>query len=294
MADASLEALADVLGGLPADVTAVPWGDSASTFRVRLVDGDVLAVRRLQGPRATRLADGLVRRAGELHRAGVPVAQPAASRISRDGSAWVVTPWIDGVTGASVLGDPRLSLHLAEAMGRLTARLGELDGAGLDLDDTWCDPAGLTEMRHGWLDRLGPHVQPSVVSRVRAAAARVEAAWGTRAGWGCGVVHGDFAPINVILRPDGSIAVVDLADLRLGPRLADVAWWGWVVRYHHAEAWHRTWSSFVAAAGLPAGARFDELATAFARLQVVERAARADDPATRTTWLTRLVETADW
>jgi Ser/Thr protein kinase RdoA (MazF antagonist) len=217
-----------------------------------------------------------------------------ASRASLDGNAWVLSPWIDGVTGASVLSDRRMSVDLAETMGRLSARLGTLDGAGLDLDDTWCEPAGLAEMGRGWLTQLGAGVDSSVADRVRAAAALVDAAWGTGAGWGCGVVHGDYAPINVILRRDRSIVLLDLADLRLGPPLFDVAWWGWVVRYHHADAWHRTWSPFVAAAGLPPGVPLDELTTALARLQLVERAARSDDAATRATWLSRLAETAHW
>ena len=35
--------------------------------------------------------------------------------------------------------------------------------------------------------------------------------------------------------------------------MADVAWWGWVVRHHHPDAWGAAWPTFRAAAGVPPG-----------------------------------------
>ena len=59
-------------------------------------------------------------------------------------------------------------------------------------------------------------------------------------------------PVNILLGPDGSLAgVLDLGAWRIAHPWLDVAWWGWVVRTFHPEAWTAAWPSMLASAGVP-------------------------------------------
>jgi aminoglycoside phosphotransferase (APT) family kinase protein len=122
----------------------------------------------------------------------------------------------------------------------------------------------------------------------------VVAGWDQGAPWRIGISHGDFAPINVIVRPDDTLVLLDLDDLGLGPLLLDLAWWGWVVRYHHPDAWAHGWPTLINGAGLDGGPALDSAATAVARIRIVERAATAPDEPMCSMWLQRLEQTADW
>ena len=152
------------------------------------------------------------------------------------------------------------------------------------------------ETPDGWLlisqvdhARLAGDLAGPEIARARDALERVLAAWGESNAWGMGMSHGDFAPINVIVEPTGSLVLLDLDDVLAGPRVLDVAWWGWVLRHHHPEVWSRTWPSFVVAAGLEPGPRLDEVARATAALRLVERAATSPTHETRQRWLGRLI-----
>jgi Ser/Thr protein kinase RdoA (MazF antagonist) len=142
------------------------------------------------------------------------------------------------------------------------------------------------------------HLAPALTAEARLAVQRaidrVERSWDHRGYWETGIAHGDFAPINVIRLDDSSLALVDLDDLRLGPRLLDVAWWGWVVRYHHPAAWQRMWTLFVESAGLEPGPQLDSTALAISRIEALRRAVQATDDAAREMWHQRLHETAGW
>ena len=106
--------------------------------------------------------------------------------------------------------------------------------------------------------------------------------------------HGDFAPINVIVDADREIAaVLDLEHARLGPPHTDVAWWGWVVRHHHPEAWAAAWPTFRAAAGVEAEVPDAEL-HALALLELARRASSAVNDRARQRWVDRLVDAETW
>ena len=108
------------------------------------------------------------------------------------------------------------------------------------------------------------------------------------------VVHGDYAPINVIVDSDGEIqALIDFEHAGLGRPYADVAWWGWVVRHHHPDAWAAAWPTFRAAAGVEPSVSSADL-HALALVGLAERAATARDVAEQRRWLMRLSEAATW
>lgn len=106
-------------------------------------------------------------------------------------------------------------------------------------------------------------------------------------------VHGDFAPINVLLAADGTVtALLDFERAHVGDRLMDVAWWGWVVRHHHPDAWVAAWPTFCAAAGTDPDREGPTL-RALMLGELSRRAAATVDPDSRC-WLDRLAEAAAW
>ena len=107
-------------------------------------------------------------------------------------------------------------------------------------------------------------------------------------------VHGDFAPVNVILAAHGSVAaLLDFEHAHVGDPLADVAWWGWVVRHHHPEAWAAAWPTFCRAAGADPQ-RDASIVHALTLEELSRRAEAAADELTRRGWLDRLAVASTW
>jgi hypothetical protein len=93
------------------------------------------------------------------------------------------------------------------------------------------------------------------------------------------------------------VGLLELEFARIADPQFDAAWWGWVVRYHHAERWVHAWPQLLAAAGI-----VDDAATA-ARIRVLQRlrclemidycaATRTRDVAQM--WVERLGTTLGW
>ncbi len=289
--------LAAALGSSVSAAMPVPWGDSGSTVRLILEDGRILAARHLDTVDATALGTRLVARSERFERSGVLVPTPMTVVSSPDAGVWVTTPWLDGATGASMLDDPSRCFELAAGMADLSSLVGNVDPTDLDLDGDWAEPGRLGVVAAAWIATVQADLDPSLAASARKAVATFETARsqaGTASVWRPVVVHGDFVPINVIVRPDGGLALVDLEDVHLAPRLVDLAWWGFIVRYHHPDAWAIGWPALLVAAGIQHQAGIDLLCVAIARLRVLERAAGARTGEGRRRWLGRLVETAGW
>jgi aminoglycoside phosphotransferase (APT) family kinase protein len=235
----------------------VGWGDSRATHRLSLTDGRTYAARRFAGPGSAAHVDRIGLIMARLAEAGLPVA--SATICHAPAVAWLLTPWIEGETGASWLGDPDRARHLADRMGRLANRLQALE---FDADP----PDG---------HRLaGPPAPDAAEEQV--------------------FVHGDFAPINVVMGADGEIAaLLDFEHAGRGPVHLDVAWWGWVVRHHHHEAWTAAWPTLLAAAGLEPG-HPEERLHALVLQALAARAAGSDDPDERSRWQQRLTIARAW
>jgi Ser/Thr protein kinase RdoA (MazF antagonist) len=290
-------ALEAVLGSAVVSASRIPWGDSRATYRVELSAGRAVAARALRGADALDRAETLARRAALLVAGGIAVAHPARSvAVDGDGADGVralsVTPWIDGATGASALSDPDAARRLAMSMGELAGRIAALDASRLEAAHDWRTPADLTAAAERWLAAIRPEAVAATSAAARRALDTVAAAWDATPAFAVGLAHGDFAPVNVIVDPAGRLVVVDLDDLQPGPRLLDLAWWGWVVRHHHPEAWTWSWPSLLSGAGLEPGPRLDALAVAIALVRLAERAATTTDPDARAGWLRRLEGTA--
>jgi aminoglycoside phosphotransferase (APT) family kinase protein len=286
-----LEGLAVRLGSTMVGSTAVGWGDAAATYRIEMSDGRVLAARRLDGPTASATAHQRAAVMIRLASEGLPVPHPTV--VGSEDGTWLVTPWIDGNTGAAWLDTPERARTLAEGMGRMARHLRTVDPDELELDRTTATSQGLAERARAWLSGV------EVDLRAPTTAALVETiGWlSAESRWTPGFVHGDFAPINVIVDAAcGVVALLDIEQASLGSPLADIAWWGWVVRHHHPEAWNASWATFRGTAGVDAepGGPTDVGLRATMLVRLLKAVVEAGDPAARARWSSRLDAAAAW
>jgi aminoglycoside phosphotransferase (APT) family kinase protein len=275
---AEFDDVARALGTRLVRSAAIGWGDARATDRLDLVDGRRVAVRRHAGPEIAR-SD---RTAGIMTRAaasGLPVPDPILLHTAA--ATWLVTPWVDGPLGSSWLDTPARARALAGSMSSLWRQVVALAPAVI------VDPAAPPDSdpdESGVVDGLDPSTRDVV-----------DAAFGTIAGRQTEArtfVHGDFAPINVVLDADGTIrALLDFEHAHVGSRLEDVAWWSWVVRYHHPDAWAEAWPAFCDSAEVDPVADA-VLVEALAMSELVRRASAAPDDRSRDRWLERIARTA--
>lgn len=265
------------------------WGDRAATIRADLADGRAVAVRRLDGPGAGATARRIAGIAAHLEAAGLPVSTP--SLIESEGAIWLVAPWIDGETGAAWLGDPDRARHLARRMGRLAQDLCGVDAGGLGLDPDETSSDAVVERARASM----AIARDLLDAPARAAIGDALEGLDTGPAGPRALVHGDFAPVNVILDAAGEIvALLDLEHARIGPSLLDVAWWGWVVRHHHPDAWSVAWTTFLTAAGVEPGLTIDREIRSLQVIRLLEAVVAAEDATTRAIWLGRLSEAVAW
>ena len=271
--EGELHALADRLGTSLDEATRTPWGDANATWRLRLADGRDLVGRRFASGHAAdpqRVAATMTLAA----ESGIPV--PDARLITIDGTPWLVTNRVDGAVGAAWLDAPARARTLAAAMAGLRRRLLEIGPSGAA---GLAPPQGLDRPPPGSATAKALEAAESVLSE-----RRLEGVF----------VHGDFAPINVIVDTEGGIrALLDFEHAHLGDPLEDVAWWCWVVRHHHPDAWHAAWPTFCAAASVDS---VDDGSTIHALVirTLARRAGAARDAQARDRWLGHLSEAAAW
>ena len=276
-------AAADALGTTVVAVDPVGWGDARATYRLALADGRTVAARWIEETEPTgdvaRVAAVMVR----LGRAGLPVPDPTIA--AAPSGSWLLTSWVDGETGAAWLDTPERARRLADRMGRLARRLRAVDPTGLGLDIRGATPTARAREQ-----LVAVPLPASTRRRLEATLDRLE----RRRPAATAFVHGDFAPINVIVDPDGEIlSLLDLEHARIGPEHGDVAWWGWVSHHHHPDAWAAAWSTFRTAAGTDRRVPDADL-HALALVELIERASSAVDAEARRRWQDRLTVAALW
>lgn len=290
--EVALQAVAAALGSRWAGSRPVGWGDAGATHQLDLADGRSVAVRLGSGPGSGDAIERTARIMRGLAAAGLPV--PIATTVHAPDAVYLVTPWIEGVTGAAWLDDPGRAIRLAEVMGALAGRLRLASASVVPADGASAGSRELATVATAHLQRVGPGLGSTTVEALEEAIDWLASA----DRWRPAVVHGDFAPINVIVGPDGDIlALVDFEHARLGSPTADVAWWGWVVRHHHPDAWHAAWPTFRAAAGVPSGDLADAEIRALTLVRLLESVATAvetADPERSRAWARRLDEAVAW
>ena len=120
--------------------------------------------------------------------------------------------------------------------------------------------------------------------------------------------HGDFCPVNVLLEagdwglearqaPPLVVGLLDLEFARVADPLFDVAWWGWVVRFHHPERWVHAFPRLLQAAGIPDDPETRGRIGVLQRLrclEVVDYHQRTGRAETAAMWAERLHATLAW
>jgi aminoglycoside phosphotransferase (APT) family kinase protein len=242
-----LRALSTLVGTTVVAVEPARWGHSDRTDLATAADGSRYAVQRLvSGPSARHrihLARSLPPR---LARAGIP----AARLLAADPDArppFLVTSLVQGRTGAELLDDAVDAIALATEMGRLVRRLSDVPIADLRLPSTWRDPQRLGSVAARWLRRSTALLDRPTEASLAAVIARLPALF---AGRPAVLAHGDWAPVNVIVERRAVVAVLDWEFARLADPLFDVAWWGWIVSYHHPDVYLHAWPAFLETAGI--------------------------------------------
>ena len=270
--DGELLALAETLGSSLREASPMPWGDAGATWRLRLADGrDMMGRRFAAGP--ANLAERVAATMRVAALAALPV--PDVRRLELDGTPWLITRHIEGAVGAMWLDTPVRARTLAAAMGSLRRQLLEIDHpTDTDMATSADDPSPIGAAAK---DAIG--AAESTLSERRAEAV---------------FVHGDFAPINVIVDGDGGVlALLDFEHAHLGDPLEDAAWWSWVVRHHHPDAWHAGWPTFCEAAAIDPVEDGPTIHALMLRA-LARRAGAAQDVQARDRWVARLNEAAAW
>jgi hypothetical protein len=153
---AALQGARDAAASVLAEPIA--WGDGGMTLRCER-DGMAFAARWHEGRTGQSQAASLAARTTYLADSGI--ATPGSTtviRVDHPMGAWTVSPWCEGALGPHQLADPSEALHLAAAMGSLSARIARIDPAGsvdLALDGTWISPQTLAAAATRWVDALG-------------------------------------------------------------------------------------------------------------------------------------------
>ena len=289
-----LEALGADLGSGFVSAEPVPWGDSAATFRVRLRDDRIVSARYVEGPDAVRRATVIVDRIEHFQAVGIPTAHPAQVVPAPRGGAWVVCPWLGGRLGSTYLGAADDAVRLATRMGALSIRIAAIGLDEVPLGRTWSRRDDLLSAAAAWSAAVDDALDATLRGAIRSAIDRLAVSWTEDRAWEQVVAHGDFVPVNVVEAASGGLALLDLEDVASAPRLFDLVWWGWVVRFHHPDAWTSGWPALLDSAGLTRGAALDEAAVLIGRVRCLERAARLPAGPGRDRWLDRLRATVDW
>jgi aminoglycoside phosphotransferase (APT) family kinase protein len=297
---APIAAIAERLGSPVVGVAVVDQATRTTTCRLTLADGRVVAAQRFAGPESAARAETAARIVPRLAAAGIPVASPVVVVEAGTSGGWLISPWIAGDSGRVRLDDPRSADRLAADMGALARRLATVDTAGIALDASWETPDRIVEDAIGRLAHLSGDLDSAVATAVRDGLRALdrslaEAAGPATAPSGPRFAHGDLAPINVIVAPDGEIrALIDLETVRRAVPLLDAAWWSWIVRYHHPDSWPRLWAIFRRAADISSDPTTETTVRALQLARILELAAAESNAPARTMWLTRLAATAAW
>jgi len=239
--------VADALGPDASELERVPWGFTNETWAGSAADGTRYAATRLA---SSAVATTILRRGPAIARrlagVGLETPIPIAER-SLPAAGVLVSRWIAGVPGMTRMDGAAGAAQVGGAVGAASSALRRVDPNGLGLDDLWARGTDLQRAAEGWLATVRPALPADAGAAIGARIERVGELLRARPS---GFVHGDLVPANVLLRESGPPAVLDLESIRMGDRLFDAAWFGWIVRYHHPDLHAPAWAAFLGAAGL--------------------------------------------
>jgi aminoglycoside phosphotransferase (APT) family kinase protein len=255
-------------------------------FVVQWSIGARAAGRRAMG-RRLRLGRELARLAPRL---------PVPEVLGGDGhgpTPYVVSRFVAGTSGRDLLDDDAHAPLVGTATGRVAREIARVPAAGLRLSRTWADSDRLAAAARRWLEEAGAHVGAEAADAVRGIIERLPDRF---AGVRPAFAHGDLAPVNLLIRDDAVVALLDLERARLAHPLFDAAWWSWIIRYHHPARWPAAGRAFLAEAGIERSAGTLAQLNGLAVLQCLEMLAGtpARETGTRREWADRVARVLEW
>lgn len=228
------------------------WGFRNETWRVDLTDGRRLAVTRPADALAAPAVVALTLVIGpRLRTAGIP-SPTIVDLAAGDASTVFATEFVEGTSGAEILAQDDGPALIGALLGDAWRRLRSIDPAGLPLPDAWAAPRGLADLSRA---RLGRTEGWLTGQEQRLAAAAIGALPELLTGRRPGFVHGDFVPVNMLVRDASLAAILDFEFVRLADPLLDAAWFDQIVAFHHPGEEPAAWQAFVSAAGIDADDR---------------------------------------
>lgn len=272
--------LAAIVGAPVVAAERCGWGFENRTDRVTLADGRQLIVQRIAN---ASMAAHKIRLARILPDRLAEVGLRLPRLRHADASAtppYAVREYIDGAAGAAFMSSVAGALHVAGAMGALLPKLAQVRTADLGLHTGWANPARLAEQARRQLARQRLLIAAAQAAQLEATIASLEALFANRPAV---FAHGDFCPVNVVfeataeaqsstLNPQSSIlvALLDVEFARVADPLFDLAWWSWVVRYHHEQRWKIAFPQLLAAAGIADTAETRTRISAIQQMRLLE------------------------
>jgi aminoglycoside phosphotransferase (APT) family kinase protein len=192
--------------------------------------------------------------------------------------AWLVTSFIDGESGRSMLTSHATASALGVQVGQLTAALARVPTAGIPMPGLWGSHTALAASARIWHDDLTGRLDPLVSQRLGRLIAGAPATLGDASRV---FAHGDLVPVNLIVRGGGLVGLLDLEHARFADRLFDLAWFRWTLRWHHPDVWAAASRSALLASGVADEAMTHRRLDLLAALQCLERLAATPSSAAR-------------
>ena len=237
--------------------------------------------------------------AGEVRRraAGAGLLLPDVLAVEGDEAApLVIMTLLSGVPAAELLAPTAEGRAAAAAMGAALARLRAVRVDGLELDRSWAAPDQVATASRARLRSVGRDLGDAGRTALAVAIEHLESQ-PTGGPHPPGVLaHGDYAPVNILFESGAVTGIVDLETLCVADPRLDVAWWGWVVWFHHRNLWPILWPPFLEGSGWPAD---DEAASwpalrELVLLRLLEQLAKAPSDQVREQWSSRIEATLAW
>jgi aminoglycoside phosphotransferase (APT) family kinase protein len=153
---------------------------------------------------------------------------------------------VEGEPGAALLGRSGGPAAVGAVFGAAWQTMRAVDTDGIELPLAWGSGPGLAA--------AGDAVRRAIASVVPSARPRlireVAVAREVLGGRTTGFAHGDFVPVNGLVRDGRLVGLIDFESAGLADPLTDPAWFAWIVGYHHPAVAGAAWTSFLAAAEL--------------------------------------------
>ena len=241
-------------GGDAISAEPLPWGFRNETWLVEMPGSRRVVATRFADPGAGLKLRTLLPAIGpRLAAAGIPIPNVirdvAATGLSLPEPAAdvLVSEYLDGRAGAELLGQPGAPALIGSLAGTAWRRLSMVSADGLALPDHWASPDRLSATARQWADALGSSISRADRARL---ATRLEPLADLLRGRPTGFVHGDFAPVNVLVRGGTFVGLVDLESVRRGDPIIDAAWFDWIVYFHHRAEERAVWRAFEMTSGV--------------------------------------------